>query len=158
MFPAEEFEKTVSEIIDRDLKNSFPLLFNTITGKAVPLYNSKKQHQYWLLPFLLHDKIRGIAIFDLNAQVVSHGVLMPNVQDENKLPDKRFFDAVPLKTVQEIEKTYQADVVASPFLAYDETPRKWGWMLTLKKDENQRVIFIGPQGWYEKKEIGSREG
>lgn len=158
MLSAANILKITEEKISDGLHNSFPILSKTSPGDPVPLYDLQQSQQYWLVPFLLKSKVRGLAIFDLFGHLVSHGVLSPNEREENKLMDKAFFDVVPPQTLDQIKHQLKVSEFASHFLSYDETPRKWGWLLRLKKEnEMQTLIFVGPQGWYEKKIRDDRE-
>jgi hypothetical protein len=159
MLSAEDILKIIKSEIKGELAHSFPIISTTLPGIPVPLYNSQKSQKYWLVPLLLGKKVRGLAIFDLSGKLVSHGILSPNVMDEGKLMDKDFFESVPITVLDKIRKQHRGVEFATPFLSYDETPRKWGWLLQVEKEnEAPKSIFIGPQGWYEKQVLDGREG
>lgn len=159
MRSAEDILKLVRQEIGQGLHDSFPTLSKTTPGNPVPLFNRQQSHQYWLIPFLLNDRVRGLAVFDLTGRLISHGVLTPNVTDEIHLISKTFFEAVPSQALDEIRKEYGGFHYTPPFLSYDETPRRWAWLLRLETETaGQRSIFIGPQGWYEKRDTREREG
>lgn len=159
MRSAEDILQLVTQEIRQGLNDSFPSLSKTTPGNPVPLFDAQQRQQYWLIPFLLSDRVRGLAIFDLTGRLISHGVLTPNVTDEIQLMSKTFFEAVPSQALDEIRQEYGGFRCTPPFLSYDETPRRWAWLLRLEQETGQqRSIFIGPQGWYEKRNIGEREG
>jgi len=159
MGSAEDILQLVQQEIRQGLHDSFPMLSKTTPGNPVPLFDAQQMQRYWLIPFLLSDRVRGLAILDLTGRLVSHGVLTPNVTDEIQLMTKTFFEAVPSKALEEIRQEYGGFRFTPPFLSYDDTPRRWAWLLRLEKETaEQRSIFIGPQGWYEKRDPSEREG
>lgn len=141
-------------------KGLFAQLNHTTIGGPVAVYNLLKVQQYWLVPLLLKTKVRGLTMLGLDGAIVSHGILYPNIQDENKLVDVSFFDAPPAQVLFEIKQQYKGYTMASPFFSYDGTPRKWGWHIGLQKGDaaNPVTVFVAPQGWYEGKTMAGLEG
>lgn len=158
MYSAEDISRLMKGHMGEGLKTSFPMLSSTTLGDPVPLYDSRRKQSYWLIPFLEDTKVRGLAIVDLKGNLVSHGVLSPNLTDKSLLVDRDFFDSVPQKALEKIKEQYKGYRHSIPFLSYDVSPRKWGWYLELEKEKAQTIqIFIGINGFYEKKNLPDRE-
>lgn len=159
MLSAKDILKITKKEIKVGFSDSFPVISTTSPGYPIPLYNFQQLQQYWLVPFLLGEKVRGLAIYDLNGNLLSHGLLSPNVKEESRLLNLEFFEEVPTRVLDEIRQKFKEFEFAPPFFSFDETPRKWGWLLLGEKENEKPIlIFIGPQGWYEKKPLDGREG
>ena len=146
----------IQDITDKQgkaLKEAFPQLANTKIGNAIAVYNEQKAEQYWLIPFLLKNKVRGIAMMDVNGKIVLHGVLMPQVNDDSRLIDKTFFEEVPKQALKEIKLHYSEYEIATPFISYDGTPNKWGWLVGIFRNDGKpyATVFVSTGGWYEKR-------
>lgn len=160
MLSSVEIQKHISANFKEQFRHSFSQLNNTSIGSPCPVFDQNKVQKYWLIPFLLKSKVRGSAIFDVNGKLVKHGVLYPNMQDENKLIDKEYFEKVPEKLLNEVRNFYKDFEIESNFFSYDQTPQKWGWLICLKNEhsKNSVNVFIGPSGWYEKRTQNGLEG
>ena len=160
MHSSEEIQEYISANFKVQFQDSFPQLNNTRIGRPVPVFDQNKVQRYWFIPFLLKTKVRGSAIFDVQGKLVTHGVLNPNVQDEDKLLDMHFFEKVPKKTLNEIKHNYKDHTITSQIFSFDRTPQKWGWLICLKKDNSEDLlsIYAGPGGWYEKRMGNDFEG
>ena len=158
MYSAEDIFQLLKDRMEEGLFESFPMLSPTTLGNPTPLYDSNGRHCYWLIPFLLKNKVRGSAIIDLSGKLQSHGVLSPNLTDETRLMEQSFFESVPEKTLEEIRQRYKGYELSTPIFSYDVNPRKWGWYLVLERENAKPIqVFIGPQGFYEKKDLPDRE-
>ena len=158
MYSAEDIFQLMKDRVKEGLTESFPMLSPTTMGKPTPLYDSNGRQDYWLIPFLLKNKVRGSAIVDLSGKLHSHGVISPNLTDETRLMEQSFFESVPEKTLEEIKQLYKGYELSIPIFSYDVNPRKWGWYLVLERENSQPIgIFIGPQGFYEKRDLADRE-
>lgn len=159
MYTADDIRKMVTGYLP-DWRKLFPALYHTNTGDPVAVYDTEKVQQYWLTPLLLNIRVRGIAMLDIKGNLISHGVMMPNVQDENQLPEKSYFEAVPHPVLKEIERHYRGYTISQPYFSYDATPRKWGWLVCLSGQDNapDLKVFIGINGWYQKQLQTGREG
>lgn len=151
MFSSEDIQRIITENYITGFKQSFPQLENTSIGKPVAVFDTRKKQQYWLVPLLLKSKVRGTVLFDLNGNLLTHGVLSPNMQDAEKLLDKVFFEQVPDKLLAEVNDFYKEYEISEHFFSFDKSPQKWGWLICLKsiKKLNSIHVFIGPSGWYE---------
>ena len=160
MLSSEEIREYISANFKGQFQNSFPQLINSHIGSPIPVFDQNKVQKYWLIPFLLKTKVRGSAILDINGKLVTHGVLYPNVQDEQQLIDCIYFEKVPEKSLNEIRKAYKAYEVVSYYFSFDQTPQKWGWLILLKNDSSPdlKKVFVSPGGWYEKNMQNDREG
>lgn len=158
MYSAEDIFQLMKVRMEEGLIESFPMLFPTTLGKPTPLYGPNGKQNFWLIPFLLKNKVRGSAIVDLSGKLHSHGVLAPNLTDETQLMKQSFFESVPEKFLEEIRQLYKGYKLSTPIFSYDVNPRKWGWCLVLERENSQPIqVFIGPQGFYEKRDLSSRE-
>lgn len=160
MLSSEEIQEYISANFKNQFQDSFPLLKNTRIGSPIPVFDQNKEQKYWLIPFLLKTKVRGSAILDINGKLVTHGVLYPNVQDEQKLVDCSYFEKVPEKSLKEVRKAYKEYEVVSYYFSFDQTPQKWGWRIYLKNSTSPDLImvFVNPGGWYEKRVQKDNEG
>lgn len=158
MHSAEDISRLIREHMGEEIKTSFPILSSTTLGDPVPLYDLRRRQSHWLITFLADRKVRGLAIVDLEGNLVSQGVLSPNLTDKSLLLDQDFFDSMPQKAMEEIREQYKGYRHSIPFLSYDVSPRKWGWYLKLEKEKARTIrIFIGSNGFYEKKDLPDRE-
>jgi len=160
MRSAEDIQKYIQDNVETLFYPVIQQLNNTTIGTPFPVYDLHKQQQFWFIPFLLKAKVRGSAIMDMAGKIISHGILTPNIQDEDKLIDKHFFEKVPKKTINEIKHNYKDHTITSQIFSFDRTPQKWGWLICLKKDNSEEPlsIFVGPGGWYERRMGNDFEG
>lgn len=160
MLSSKEIREYISANFKGQFQDSFPQLNNTVIGSPVPVFDQNKVQRYWFIPFLLKTKVRGSAILDINGKLLAHGVLYPNVQDEQKLVDCSYFEKVPEKSLKEIRKAYKEYEIVSNHFSFDLTPQKWGWLIYLKNSSSQdlKMVFVNPGGWYEKRVQKDMEG
>ncbi len=160
MLSSEDIKNIITENYKNLFQDSFQQLINTTIGAPIRVFDLHKKHKFWFVPFLLKSKVRGSAIFDINGKLVSHGVLTPNVRDEEKLIDKEYFESVPESILDEIKDFYKDYRIESQFFSFDLTPQKWGWFIGLKDNNTKESVsvFAGPEGWYEKKGRNDFEG
>ncbi len=160
MLSAEDIQNIIKKNFQTLFHNSFQQLINTIISTPIPVFDNHKKHKYWFVPLLLKSKVMGSAILDTDGKLISHGILTPNIEDENKLINKAYFESVPEKMLIEIKDSYPDYKITSIYFSYDLSPQKWGWLICLKSDKsnNEFNILAGPFGWYEKKGSADFEG
>ncbi len=91
---------------------------------------------------------------------MTHGILYPNVHDEQQLLDKDFFEQVPERLFAEIKDFYKTYEISAQSISFDRTPQKWGWLICLESNNklNSKHVFIGTSGWYESRSQPGFEG
>lgn len=140
-------------------------LFSTVrrakAGSPVPVHGPTGEPAYWLVPFLVQNKVCGLAEVDLVGRVNRVGILGSTPDDRRSWIDSSFFDKPPEDLLTEIRDHYGA-ALSTPILSYDASPSRWAWQVSVASGRGVgRLVFITPGGWYEGRtgsHFGDREG
>lgn len=120
-------------------------------GSPVLVHAPSGEPAYWLVPFILHDMVCGLAEVSLEGQVTRLGILGATADDRASWVAPEFFSEPPASLLAEIGARYDVSTLSAPLLSYDGSPAKWAWRVQAARSRaTDWAIFITPAGWYER--------
>lgn len=118
-------------------------------GSPVLVYAPTGEPAFWLIPFILRDRVCGLAEISLAGQLSRLGILGAAPDDQQSWFDPSFFEEPPASFLAEIAAHYGDTALSAPVLTYDGSPAKWAWRVQVAGSRGaDPAIFITPAGWY----------
>jgi len=140
--------KAVQEnaLLNKNIDHTLKQLRGTATGNPVAMHSPADLPERWLVPYLAGSKACGFAVFDQQKQLIKTGVLSSGTGGI----DSDYFLRPAPRLIEEIKHKYPDGELSTPIFAYDQTPAKWAWRVSIsQKGQTKKNIYIMPESWYE---------
>jgi hypothetical protein len=102
---------------------------------------------YWVVPFVLEERMCGFALIDRNGRVVQIATFGGSPTDSASWPEVAFFERPPAALVSSARSQYPDLRLEDAALSYDGSPSKWGWRIESGVGDGT-LLFVTPAGWY----------
>lgn len=137
----------------------FSVVRDSEVGSPVQVRTPEGAPSFWMVPFLIENRVCGFAFVELSGKVSKLGIFGSTPEDYPSWMDASFFKKPPGSILAEIQAKFSGLTISEPIFSYDRSPAKWAWRVEIR-NEIKSVIFITPGGWYERlpEEDNTREG
>lgn len=134
----------------RRAKAEAPVLVHDLSGEPA----------FWLVPFVVQDKVCGLVEVDLAGKITRVGILGSTPDDRHSWFDASFFEHPPETIMADIRTRYGESTLSIPLLCFDGSPSKWAWKVEVMGERSApgaTTVFITPSGWYERRPGDARQ-